>query len=222
VGAGTRLLDVGCGSGVGAEVARGRGACVSGIDAAAPAIEHARARVPDGDFRVGEMEALPYDDGAFDAVTGFNAFQYAADPLHALGEARRVTRPGGAIAIVTWGRPEECEAAGFMKALGALLPPPPPGAPGPFALSGPGALEELAGRAGLTPAYSGTVQTCWEYADEDTALRGFLAGGPAVKAIAAAGEERVAAAVLGAIAPFRTASGGYAIENAWRYLVATV
>ena len=221
VGENSRLLDVACGSGVAAAIARKRGAKVSGIDASLPAIEIARERVPDADFLAGEMEALPYADASFDVVTGFNAFQYAADPVRALGEARRVVRAGGTVAIVTWGKPEDCEAVGLLKAFGSLMPPPPPGAPGPFALSAPGALEELAVQAGLTPAGVGEVTTSWDYPDLETALRALLSAGPAMRAIAAAGQERVEVAASEAIAPFRTASGGYAIENAWRYLIAT-
>jgi SAM-dependent methyltransferase len=131
VGEGTSLLDAGCGSGVAAAIAHDRGAKVSGIDAAVQLVEIARDRVPAADFSVGELEALPYDDDSFDVVTGFNAFQYAADPVHALQEARRVARPGGTVAILTWGQPEHCEATAIIRALGSLPPPPPPGAPGP-------------------------------------------------------------------------------------------
>jgi hypothetical protein len=42
-----------------------------------------------------------------------------------------------------------------------------------------------------------------------------------VKATKVAGEERVAAAISDAIAPFRTASGGYVLENSWRHVLAT-
>jgi SAM-dependent methyltransferase len=217
VGAGTRLLDVGCGSGVAAAIAHERGAQVTGIDAAPAAIEFARRRVPDGNFRVGEIEALPYEDGAFDVVTGFNAFQYAADVAGALREARRV---GALVGIMTWGAPERCDAAGVLKALGALMPPPPPGAVGPFALSAPGALEELVERAGLEPRTAGTVRTMWEYPADDTIRRGFLAGGPAVKVVEVVGEPRAMATVLEALAPFRSAGGGYALHNEWRYVIA--
>ena len=220
VGEGTRLLDAGCGSGVAAAIAHERGARVSGIDAALPLVEIARERVPGAVFQEGEIEELPYGDASFDVVTGFNSFQYAADPVRALREARRVTGSGGTVAIVTWGRPEDCEASAYLKALGSLLPPPPPGAPGPFALSEPGALEELVAQAGLTPHAAHEVKTRWEYPDRETALRGLLSAGPAVKAIDVGGEERVFEAVAESIAPFRTASGGYAIENTWRYLVA--
>jgi SAM-dependent methyltransferase len=74
------------------------------------------------------MELLAHDDGAFDAVTGFNAFQYAASPVNALREARRVVKADGIIVIAVWGLPESCEAAVHLKALGSLMPPPPPGA----------------------------------------------------------------------------------------------
>src|SRR5205814_1806979 len=124
-----------------ASLATKRGAKVTGLDAAAPLVEIARTRVPEGDFRVGELEQLPYADGSFDLVTGFNSFQYAAEPVNALQEARRVVRGDGRVVIAVWGKPEQCELADYLAALGALLPPPPPGAPGPWALSEDGALE---------------------------------------------------------------------------------
>jgi SAM-dependent methyltransferase len=206
---------------VAAEEASRRGALVSGLDASAPSIELARRRVPDAEFMAGEMEALPYGDGTFDVVTSFNAFQYAADPVGALREARRVARAGGSVVAVTWGPPEACAAAPFLRALGGLLPPAPPGAPGPFALSAPGALEELLGAAGLRVRDRGTVTTVWRYPDEATMLRAMLAAGPAVRAIEHSGEERVAAGALEALAPCRTAAGGYAIENDWTYTIGT-
>jgi 2-polyprenyl-3-methyl-5-hydroxy-6-metoxy-1,4-benzoquinol methylase len=55
VGANTALLDIGCGSGVFCEMAAKLGAQVSGLDAAEPLLAIARERVPQGDFRAGEM-----------------------------------------------------------------------------------------------------------------------------------------------------------------------
>jgi ubiquinone/menaquinone biosynthesis C-methylase UbiE len=86
---GTRLLDVGCGAGGAALLAAQRGAQVVGLDASAPFIALASARLPQGEFRVGDMEQLPWPAGAFDAVTGFNAFQFARHPATALAEAGR-------------------------------------------------------------------------------------------------------------------------------------
>jgi SAM-dependent methyltransferase len=218
---GTRLLDVGCGAGLFMRMAKGRGASVTGIDAAAPFIEIARERVPDGDLIVGEMEALPYSDASFDVVTGFNAFQFAADPGNALREAGRVARPGAPIVIATWGRADQCEAAGYVRAVGSLVPPPPPGAPGPFALSEPSALEEFAARGGLTTGERREVPCVWSFPDEQTLLRAFKSTGFAVKAIEAAGEEAVDEAVLAAVAPYRTIDDAYRIENVFTYVIAT-
>jgi SAM-dependent methyltransferase len=220
IAAGTRLLDVGCGAGRFVQLAAERGAVVSGLDAAPALVAIARERVPAADVRVGEMEDLPWPDASFDVVTGFNSFQFAANPVNALREARRVTASGAQVFIATWGAPEDCEAAGYLRAVGALVPPPPPGAPGPFALSLPGALERFAVEAGFTPGEHANVECVWSYADLDTALRGLLSTGPAVRALRQVGEERVRRAVTEAIAPFRTARGGYRIENTFRYLVA--
>src|SRR5687768_16149837 len=71
VQAGTRLLDVGCGPGLAAQLAARRFAYVAGLDAAEASLEIARTRTPEGDFRAGEMEHLPWADNTFDVVTGF-------------------------------------------------------------------------------------------------------------------------------------------------------
>ncbi len=197
-----------------------RGATVSGIDAAAPLIAIAQERTPQGDFRVGEMEDLPFADESFDVVTGFNAFQYTANPIHALQEARRVACADAPIVVATWGRPQDCEAAVYLVALAPLLPPPPPGAPGPFALSEDGALAHLVEQAGLTPMHMEDVTCVWAYPDLEMALRGILSAGPTVRAIQVAGEERVREVVANAIAPFRQPSGAYWLHNTFRYLIA--
>jgi SAM-dependent methyltransferase len=216
------LLDVGCGPGLAAQTMAKKIGKTAGVDASIPFIEIARARVPSGDFRVAEMEALPHTDGSFDVVTGFNAFQYAASPVKALQEARRVAKPGGLIVMAVWGLPETCDAAGHLKALGPLMPPPPPGAPGPFALSDEAKLRGLAIDAGLTPFVIVDVQCPWIYPDLETALKGLLSAGPVERAIRASSFERVRDAVAGAIAPYRTASGGYHMDNSFRYLLASV
>jgi len=217
----THVLDVGCGSGIFLGLASARGARVSGLDAAPPLAALARERVPTADVRIGEMEALPFADGAFDLVTGFNAFQYAARPTSALAEARRVARSGAALVVTTWGKPGDCDATAYLVALGKLLPPPPPGAPGPFALSADGALEALVDAAGWRPEAAEDVLCPFIYPDLATALRGLLSSGPAVRAVRNAGEERTTEAITAAIEPFRSDSGGYRLVNTFRYLIAT-
>jgi SAM-dependent methyltransferase len=216
------LLDVGCGPGLAAQTMAKKFGKVAGVDASAPFIEIARARVPSGDFRVAEMETLPHADGSFDVVTGFNAFQYAASPVQALREARRVARADGIIVIAVWGLPETCDAAGHLKALGPLMPPPPPGAPGPFALSDEAKLKALATDAGLTPLAVVDVQCPWIYHDLETALRGLLSAGPVERAIRASSIDRVRDAVAEAIAPYGGSSGDYHMNNVFRYLIARV
>jgi SAM-dependent methyltransferase len=221
VSKGTAVLDIGCGSGIFCEMATELGAQVSGLDASESLLEIARKRVPDGDFRTGEMEELPYPNRAFDVVTGFSSFQFAANPVAALQEASRVSRTG-TVVIAVFGKPEESESTAYLAAMGALVPPPPPGAPSPFALSADGALEAFAQKAGLRPGHVETVASPWEYRDDETALRGLLSSGPAIRAIQAKGEAEVRRAILQALLPFKTSSGGYHLSNSYRYMIATV
>lgn len=182
VDANMSVLDIGCGSGIFCEMAAKRGARVSGLDASEPLLAIARERVQDGDFRAGEMEDLPYADQTFDVVTSFSSFQFAANPVNALREAGRVSRTG-TVVISVFGKPEVTEATAYIKAMDSLLPPPPPGAPEPFALSADDALEALAIKAGMTPSNVKTVECPMGYRDDETALRGLLSAGPAVRAI---------------------------------------
>ena len=220
VGRGTQLLDAGCGAGMAAMLAAERGATVTGVDASDALLAIARSRVPDAEFRGGELEALPFPDAKFDAVTGFNAFQYAASPVAALREARRVARSGAPVVIATWGPPNGMPAASLVTALRPLLPPPPPGAPGPFALSDEVALRALATEAGLAPDHVADVEATWTYPDLATALRGLNSSGVAQRAIRHVGEDAVTRAHADALAPFRTLDGGFVVSATFRYLIA--
>jgi SAM-dependent methyltransferase len=221
VDADTALLDVGCGSGGLCRLAAARGARVFGIDAAARLVDVARERVPEGEFEVGDLQFLPYPDDRFDVVTGINSVQYAADPEAAIREAGRVTRAGGAIFLLVWGREEHTELVAMLRAFGSLLPAAPPDAPGPFSLSYEGTLDGLVTRAGLTTRDAGYFDATFDYQDEDAMLRGLTAGGPAVLASRAAGPAAVRDALSSALAPYRTDSGRYRIETEWRYVLAT-
>lgn len=220
VGRGTRHLDVGCGAGMAAAMSAARGATVAGIDAADALLDIARERTSAGDFRQGDIEALPFADDGFDLVTGFNAFQFAGDPARALREAGRVTKPGGTIVVMTWGEPAGMEAASVVGAMKTLLPAPPPGAPGPFALSDEAALRAFATAGGLTPGMVFDVDCPWFYPDEETALRGVLSSGVAFRAMEHSGEDAVRVAHRAALAPFRQADGSFRIGARFRCLVA--
>lgn len=217
---GARVLDVGCGSGGFAQLIAERGCEVSGFDASAPLLAIAR-QTPGASFHHGDVETLPFPDERFDIVTGINSFQYAADPRRALGEARRVSKRGAQIFVATWGPPDACEAAAYLGALKPMLPPPPPGAGGPFALSEEGKLRALVASAGLTPQSIEDVDVTWQFESLATALAAMLAAGPSILAIKTSGRERVQQTLERAIAPFRLSDGRYRLENRFRYLLAT-
>jgi SAM-dependent methyltransferase len=219
VGNTTRYLDVGCGSGMAAGLAVDLGADVSGIDASEALLMIAKERIHKADFQLSDLEKIPFEDDSFDVVTGFNSFQYAGNPVLALGEARRVTKPGGTVAIVTWGNPEGMDAASLVAVLKPLLPPPPPGAPGPFALSDESRLREFASSAGLTPTDVFDVDGAWIYPDLDTAVRGMCSAGVAAKAMEHSGEEAVTSAYAAAFASFLQSDGTVRVGASFRCLV---
>jgi SAM-dependent methyltransferase len=217
VGEGTRLLDVGCGAGRALRLAADRGADVSGIDAAPGMLEYARRRVPGAMLVQGELQTLPFADDAFDAVTGFNSFQYAADPVAALLEAKRVTAPGGRILALVWSPAEMCELAPHLQSLGALMPPPPPGAPGPFALCGRDALADFFATADLEVAEVSDVPCTFAYPDTPTAISALSSAGPVVRIAEHAGADAVRTDVEAFLSGHVRADGTYAIRNPFRY-----
>jgi SAM-dependent methyltransferase len=214
------VLDLGCGAGVFCRLASEAGASVTGIDAAPALVEIARDRVPDGRFDVGDMQTLPYVDSSFDVVTAFNSLQFVPDPLAVLAEVRRVARPETSIYVLVWGRQEKTQLVAVMKALHPLMPPRPPGGPGAFVLSPPGVLEEFVTRSGFTLTETGYLELPYQYPDQATMLRAQCSSAPAVLAARTSGEAAVKEALANALDPYRTASGGYRIENEYRYLTA--
>jgi SAM-dependent methyltransferase len=212
VGSGTRLLDVGCGSGELCALAAARGASVAGIDAAEGMIAIARRRLPDADLRAGAMEALPWDDDAFDVGTAVNALQFAADFVDALRELARVVRPGGVVAVCNWGRTEHRELLDVMRTLREG-----PGAAGPT-IGDPGELEARARRAGLEPGEAGEVDVPFEVPDQAALEHAFV-----IDSIGSGlGEDEVRRRVVEVAAPYRRGDGSYRFENRFRYLVARV
>ena len=97
---GDRVLDACCGTGDLALAARRRGGVVTGLDFSAQMLERARRKAPALEWLQGDMLALPFEDGAFDAATvGFGVRN--VDDLEAgLRELRRVLRAGGRLGIL--------------------------------------------------------------------------------------------------------------------------
>jgi len=102
VGAGTRVLDVGCGPGFVSEAAAARGAEPVGLDVAEAMVERARARSPELRFVVGDAERLDAADASFNAITSNFGVLHVPRPEAAMAEARRVLVPGGRFAFTVW------------------------------------------------------------------------------------------------------------------------
>lgn len=215
-----KLLDVGCGSGVFSSLASATGAYVTGIDASEALIEQAELRGATANFAVAEMEELPFADGIFDVVCGFNSFQYAASTKNALTQASRVLKSGGKLVAMIWGNKEDCEAASFLAAIGSVLPPPPPGAPGPFALSENQLLEKTLEDVGFKIISNKDIDSVWDYPDTDIALRGLLSSGPATRAIANSGQQKVQDTLLQAILPYIQSNRHVVYRNKFRVVIA--
>ena len=200
---GTRLLDVGCGSGLTLVLAKARGARPSGLDISPGLLDVARDRLPDADLRAGDMEFLPFGDAAFDAVTGVNAFQFAGDPRNALREAARVTRPGGRVVASLFAAPERSQGTVVHQAMSALIPPEQAADHAPYALSAPGNLEAALTDAGLDITGHGEVVCHWRYETMADAVQALLCSAGGARAIEAAGETAVRTVLERSLAQFR-------------------
>jgi SAM-dependent methyltransferase len=217
---GKALLDAGCGAGQAAADAAARGAVVTGVDASAPLLVIARRRTPAGDFREGDIEALPVADESFDAVTAFNAVQYAVDPAAAVLELARACRSGGSVAIGVWGDPARCETEGLFGRLRSLAPPP-PGTPAPLACSDPGVVEGLLEKAGLDVRGGAEVAIRIEFADLDDAWAAHSSAGPVQKVIDAVGADVVRDVIATVLEADRKPDGALRQDNVMRYVLAT-
>ena len=103
---GAAVLDVGCGPGtITADLATiVTPARVTAMEVTAEALDLARAEIArrgltNVDFAVGDVHALDFADDTFDVVHAHQVLQHVGDPVAALREMRRVTRPGGVIAV---------------------------------------------------------------------------------------------------------------------------
>ncbi|MQY10662.1 Ubiquinone/menaquinone biosynthesis C-methyltransferase UbiE [Streptomyces sp. RB5] len=119
VAEGVRVLDVGTGTGTAAAAACGRGARVTAVDAEPSMVARAARAVPGADVRLAALPELPFADGAFDAVVGNFVVNHVGRPRAALAELRRVTRPGGRIAVTVWALPAAAGQALLGRAVEA-------------------------------------------------------------------------------------------------------
>jgi ubiquinone/menaquinone biosynthesis C-methylase UbiE len=216
----TLLLDAGCGAGLFSSMAIRKGAQLIGIDAAPGLIKIARQRNPSNNFMEEDLENLPFADNSFDIVTGFNSFQYAGNFENALNEAKRVLKEKGSLVIGIWDKPEKSEATEVLKAIGSLLPPPPPGTPGPFALSEDGVIEGILKRIGMKTRFISSVACPLFYHTLSDGIQSFMGTGPAAAAINYADEITVREIIAEALQPFRVADDCYHLQNQFLVFIA--
>ena len=113
VGPGHRVLDVACGTGVVAREAIGRvgaAGAVTGLDIDAGMLAVADAIEPAVEWIEGEAGRLPFDDGDFDAVVSQFGLMFFPDPVAAVREMLRCTRPGGRVVVAVWEALDRTEA----------------------------------------------------------------------------------------------------------------
>ena len=165
---GLRILDLASGTGQPAlDLARAAGPA-GRVDATdlSPAMlaiidEHARAAgIGNIAVRQADAEDLPVPDETFDVVTSRLGAMYFVDFPRALGEIRRVLKPGGHAAFAVWGPGDQGTYIAGM--LGPFfqrvnLPAPPADSPNPFRFAAPGALEGQLQRAGFRQVIERTV-----------------------------------------------------------------
>jgi uncharacterized peroxidase-related enzyme len=195
VGPGDRLLDIACGAGLAIELATARGATCAGIDASERLIAVARDRNPSADLRIGDMHALPWDDGTFDVVTSFRGI-WGTTP-GAVVEAHRVLAPGGRLGITVWGHIKRSPGAWALSPFTMASPPKVANQAAMVALGRPGAGEELLTGAGFVDVHRIEIPFVWEFADAETYARALASSGPAFEAIQAVGEDAFIEAAKG-------------------------
>jgi SAM-dependent methyltransferase len=98
-------------------------------------------------------DSLPFDSNSFDAVVSRLGVMFFPDPLAALCEMLRVTKPNGALALIVWGR---SDANPFLRVVSTVISryvettPADPDAPGAFRFAEPGSLAKVLNEAGAT------------------------------------------------------------------------
>jgi SAM-dependent methyltransferase len=202
LGEGTRLLDVGTGSGGSVAIpAAWRGAEVVGADITDAWFEAARRRAAEAGVEVqwvvGDAVALPFEDASFDIVTSTFGHMFAPDQAAAASELVRVCKPGGTIGLCCW-TPQG--NFGRMMASLVTLMPIPEGFRPPMLWGSEPHVRELLEPHGVTLETRRAVVR-FEFESAEQQLSIFEANfGPMVTARAALGEDAWAAAREGMLA----------------------
>ncbi len=234
VGDGTRLLGLGCGSGLALLMAASRGATVTGVDPSAPErLALARRRLlPDaapeagaGAARLvagGPADAAGPDVPAYNLVTAFQPIGCMAGDAEGLSGLLKAAAPltdrGTPVVLAGWGPPERCATSTVMRVATRLADP--MRSAGSWRPALRDRLEEVAQRAGLKPDGSGRVACPFGYADVESAVRGLLSTGLFDAAVGATDKAQVDKELTEALHPHRRHDGTVWMPNVFRYLIA--
>jgi SAM-dependent methyltransferase len=178
--AGMRVLDVATGPGYVAGAAAARGAIVVGLDFSPLMVAEARRRYPGIEFRDGDAEALPFDDGSFDAVVMNFGLLHLARPEAAIEHAHRVLAAGGRYAFTVWASPEDAVGFGVvlraMEAHGTTAVGLPDGPPF-FRFSDPGECRRILAQAGFRSVAVQQLPLIWRLPSAEALFEAALRGG---------------------------------------------
>ncbi|MEV6960777.1 SAM-dependent methyltransferase [Streptomyces sp. NPDC051207] len=234
VGSDTRLLGLGCGSGLALLMAATRGAAVTGVDSSSPerldlARERLQPQARDTRARAATrvVDGTPGDTAdarmpAYTLVTAFEPIGCLAGDSEGLGELIEEATPlvarGAPVVLAGWGPPERCATSTVFRVATKLADP--LRSAGSWRPALRDDLEEVAQRAGLRPDGSGRVSCPFGYADVDSAMRGLLSTGLFDAAIVATDREQVDKELSEALHAYRRADGTVWMPNVFRYLIA--
>lgn len=214
LGPGSRVLGLGCGSGLALLMAAARGAQVTGVDQDHARVELARERLPEGSghtvVRGDPGDAVGLSPAPYDVVT---AFHPAAGLGPALAAVTPLAQSGAAVVLAGWGPPERCATASVLRVASRLTGWRP-------ALRDD--LEDVVFRSGLRPDGSGRVACPFGYADPESAVRGLLSTGDFDAAVRATEPAQVEKEILEALDPYIRPDGTVWMPNVFRYLIARV
>ena len=161
-----------------------------------------------------DAELLEFPDESFDATLCALGLMYAPDPVHALAEMARVTRPGGRVAVTVWGERRNCGWADIFPIVDARVAS--EVCPMFFGTGGPEVLLNMAGTAGILSAREVRDRTTLEWPDAESLLSALIDGGPialAAKRFTPEVRAEVDAEFLSSIRDFRHPDGSYAIPG---------
>lgn len=174
---GSRVLDVGCGTGELALAARDAGHEVVAVEPDPEMAELARANL--GDVVSGGLPDLPLADDGFDAVLASFVLNHVDDPRACARELARVGAPGGVVCATIWGATPPPQAVlwnGLLDAAGATRPVAPRLPEEKDYARSPAGLAGILVEAGLAVTHAGTTTWTW-HVDRDDLWSGLTAVG---------------------------------------------